>query len=183
MSLRTLASVSLFTVKFSGDVLKRHWLSSRLTKHIHMYMTLSWNQVPESCPHSPQRVTIHLLSISKILTKYCRQSLSIWLTMQVNMYLHIYVNILFTWSLWHYGRMSDRSAQRHLAAMTPGPMYMYIYMKTQWLLSHEGSAKDIRHLCKILKNFIAYIDISYTYILQPKIFILPMRLLYGQTCK
>lgn len=99
MSLRTLASVSLFTVKFSGDVLKRHWLSSRLTKHIHMYMTLSWNQVPESCPHSPQRVTIHLLSISKILTKYCRQSLSIWLTMQVNMYLHICKYIIYMISL------------------------------------------------------------------------------------
>lgn len=181
MSLRTLASVSLFTGKFSGDVLKRHWLSSRLTKHIHMYMTLSWNQVPESCPHSPQRVTIHLLSISKILTKYCRQSLSIWLTVQVNMYLHICKYIIYMISLAPW--ISDRSAQRHLAAMTPGPTYMYIYMKTQWLLSHEGSAKDIRHLCKILKNFIAYIDISYTYILQPKIFILPMRLLYGQTCK
>lgn len=181
MSLRTLASVSLFTVKFSGDVLKRHWLSSRLTKHIHMYMTLSWNQVPESCPHSPQRVTIHLLSISKILTKYCRQSLSIWLTMQVNMYLHICKYIIYMISL------SPWQNVRQVSPTTPrcNDTYMYIYMKTQWLLSHEGSAKDIRHLCKILKNFIAYIDISYTYmyILQPKIFILPMHLLYGQTCK
>lgn len=122
MSLRTLASVSLFTVKFSGDVLKRHWLSSRLTKHIHMYMTLSWNQVPESCPHSPQRVTIHLLSISKILTKYCRQSLSIWLTMQVNMYLHIckyYLHDLSgTMAECQTGQPNDTSLQWHLGPRT-----------------------------------------------------------------
>lgn len=123
MSLRTLASVSLFTVKFSGDVLKRHWLSSRLTKHIHMYMTLSWNQVPESCPHSPQRVTIHLLSISKILTKYCRQSLSIWLTMQVNMYLHICKYVIYMISLAPGFRKAQRqpndtSLQWHLGPRT-----------------------------------------------------------------